>query len=156
MSGRGLDIAREHGERQPAFSSASEAKAALLSLRDQRLAQVRAWTHHGGAFAADATPESLKALEAWYFDVLEGGAAALNATIGELDGAVGAYFGQVLVDSAGFEWVVEQNAFVPGHYELGVRRGLCTLMLTDGWAPEPLKRNKRKQSLLRQFKKYAA
>jgi hypothetical protein len=51
---------------------------------------------------------------------------------------------------------VDQDAFVTGHFGIGVRKGLVTIMLTHGISPDPLERNKRKQSLFRRYKRHAA
>jgi hypothetical protein len=155
MSREGLEIARDHGGRLPAFPSQAEAELALFPLRDQRLTQIRTWAA-GSGFVADGAPESLKAVEAWYFSVVANPRTAISATKDELDAALGVYFGHVFVESAGFGWIVEQDAFVPGHYGFGVRKGLLTLILTHGVSPDPLERNRRQQSLFRKYKKYAA
>jgi len=156
MSRRGVEIARDNGGRLPAFSSQAEAETSLRSLRDQRLAQMQGWATSAGSFLTNGTPESLKALEAWYFKVVASSPITLGASKDELDATVGAYLGQVFVESAGFEWIVEQDTFVPGRYGIGVRKGLVTLMLTQGVSPDPLVRNKQKQSLFRRYRKYAA
>lgn len=154
MSRRSAEIAREHGRGLPAFPSQAMAEAALFALRDRRLALFRQWAVDSGRFSANGKPESLKAIEAWYFDMAISDGPAANKE--DLDAALGAYVGLVLVESAGFEWIVEQDAFVPGRFGFGVRKGLFTLMLTNGMSPDPLERNRRKQSLFRQYQKYAA
>jgi hypothetical protein len=156
MSFRGLQFAREYGVRLPSFSSLAKAETALFSLRDTRLARIHAWAASSGRFLADGTPTSLNSVEAWYFEVAPTSRKAVGVTKDDLDAAIGAYFGHVLVESAGFEWMVEEDPFVPGHFEMGVRKGLFTLMLTRGPSPDPLERNKRKQSLFRLYKRYAA
>ena len=65
------------------------------------------------------------------------------------------YFAKV-VEHGGFTWVVTESPFQAGHFEIGVTKGLFTLMLTCGCTPEPLERNRRKQSLFRMFQKYSA
>lgn len=129
------------------------AEVALLSLRDRRLALFLQWAGDSGRFSANGTPESLKDVEAWYFDVVMSGGPTANKR--DLNAALGAYFGQVFVEAAGFEWIVEQYPFAAGRYELGVRKEHLTLMLTNGISPDPPERNRRKHSLFRQYRKYA-
>jgi hypothetical protein len=67
--------------------------------------------------------------------------------------AVGYYFGETLCRAAGFRWTVIQFAFTEGRYEIGVSRGLLSIMLTNG-RPLSRVRNKRMQSLWREFARY--
>jgi hypothetical protein len=155
MSRRSLQIAREHGSSLPAFPSQAEAERALFLQRDERLARIRGWAADSGMFVADGTPESLKALEAWYFEVGDNRDVAIGATSAEVKESIGAYFGQVLCGSSGFEWIVGEDAFVPGHYAIGVRKALCTVWVSNGISPDAPERNRRRQSLFRMYRKLA-
>ena len=74
MSKVGLRIARLFGGRLPTFPSQADAERALFEMRDSALAGLtRAASHAPDQFVPDLTPESLKALEAWYFAVLDRG-----------------------------------------------------------------------------------
>ncbi len=69
--------------------------------------------------------------------------------------AIAMYLGEVLVRSAGFHWIVEEYAFQPGRYEIGVRRDLLTIMLrreTDLFARP---NNRRRESLWRRYRDWA-
>jgi hypothetical protein len=140
----------------PAFKSSADAERVLIERKNQRLRLLRELATRTGRFVADATPDSLKVLESWYFEVLDTDSAGVGVTKAELDEAVGTYVGEVLVETAGFEWIVAEDAFVRGHYGIGVRRGLLSVMLTEGVTPDPLARNRRKQSLFRMYRKWTA
>ena len=155
MPRRSLQIAREHGRRLPAFASQVEAERALFPQRDERLARIRRWAVQSGKFVTDGTPESLKALQAWYFEVVDNRDVEVGATRSELKESIGAYFGQVLCASSGFEWIVGEDAFAPGHYAIGVRKTLCTVWVSNGISPDPPERNRRRQSLFRLYRKLA-
>jgi len=136
-----MDIAGQFGASLPVFDSLIEARSALLKRKDDALAMLQSLV------ALDFTPESLKLFEAWYFDQRD--------QQDLVSAAVGFYLGEVLVRNAAFSWTVEEFVFRPGHYEIGVTRGLGTIMLTNG---RRLTRdgNVRMQSLYREYRKYAS
>jgi hypothetical protein len=156
-----LDAIRRVANALRSFSTPAAAEKALTSRRDRLLRKLeRASSRSGGKFAADYSPESLKALEGWYFELVAVGflsrAWMLRSTF---EAAFAMYFGEVLVRHAGHAWVVEEFAFVQGKYALGVRKGLGTIMLRAFdtlTMPANLTRNKRRQSVWRQYRMHAA
>jgi hypothetical protein len=145
--------ALDHSQTLPEFRSVAEAQTALFGERDRRLAALAEFACRTGGFCLTYEPESLKGLEAWYFRLLEGGGFP-ESTPGQDDFEqyIAAYYGEVLVRSTPFEWFVEECVFRPGRYEIGVRRPLVSVMLTGPKAPEPRDRNKRMQSLWREYR----
>jgi len=156
MSKPGLIAAGEHGAQLPTFRSLDEARRELLLRRDRDLAVLMDAALQAGQ-VLDFTPESLKTLERWHFqladtnrfDAIKSGRAAFEQS-------VPVYFGEVLVRTAGFEWVVGEFAFKAGRYEIGVRRGGLTVMLTVPWDLASRPKNKRHDSLWRDYHKHAA
>ncbi len=65
------------------------------------------------------------------------------------------YVGAVFVQNATppFEWFVKEFAFDAGRYEIGIRRGFFSLMLSRQSVPR--ERNKRQESLWRTYARYA-
>ena len=140
MSRHGLNVATEYSLALPRFGSHAEAEVALTKRRDQALADLQSKVE-----VLDFTPESLKALEV---EALRSGAQSIPPD------QIGYYLGEVYCRSAGFKWIVSESPFAPGHYEIGVSRGLTTIMLTKG-RTLTLERNKRMQSLWKDYQRYA-
>jgi len=157
MSKSGLKIAGEYGKRLPAFGSHQEAERVLFAQRDGLVAAVVMLERKSSEFRADFTPESLNQLEAMFSesrDAQDFNRLGVDKTTFER--MIGMYFGEVYVRNVpGAEWFVAEYAFEQGRYEIGVRKGLLSLMLTNGLAPEPRERNFRQRSLLRLYRKYS-
>jgi len=149
MSRKSLQVAFEYSKDLPAFSSQSEAEKALLELKDSTLEIFL--DEFGLALGLDFSHQSLKSLEDWY---LENTHSTKGTERFSLAHAIGFYYGEVFCRSAGFSWIVRESVFNKGHYEIGVNRELCTIMLTKGRIP-PVDGNKRRQSLWREYKKFA-
>ncbi len=148
MSQRGVEIAKAHGAQLPTFGSLAAAETALFADRDAVLDQLLRSVP--SELCLDYSPNSLKSLEHW---LLTTWASSPN-TAAPTSYAIGFYFGQVLCQNAGFMWVVQENTFAAGHYEIGVQRALATLMLTNGKHISTVGNN-RMQSLWREYQKYA-
>lgn len=148
MSRQGLVAARQHGAILPAFGSLEEARHALYMDRDAVLGELQNIEALRGKL--DYSPESLKSVERWFFQ------AGQPATIGgcPLPRAIAFYLGEVFCRHASFHWIIEEDAFVKGKYEIGVTKGLLSIMLTRG-RQLMLAGNKRMQSLWREFRKYS-
>ena len=155
MTRPGLRAAHEHARHLLSFSDLRDAEKKLFARRDHDLAALLSLVNLAAAFHPDFSPDSLKALEAWY---LTNPTAARPAPDDQeqLERFIGAYFGEVLVRNNSFEWFVTEYAFAPGKFDIGVRRGGVAVMLTAtmGLAARP--NNARKQSLWRDYRKYAA
>ena len=149
MSLLGRIVARVYGTTLPAFASLEEANSVLTRSKDEALRLFLA--EHSARLALDFSFESLKRVELWF---LKAGSPEKGAGGYSTAHAIGYYFGEVLRSSAGFEWTVQEYAFEPGKYELGVNRGLVTIMLARGWS-FPAAGNKKMQSLWREARKYA-
>ena len=151
------DVAAEHGKGLPAFPDEETARGELFRQRDQYLAMLQEAGNAADAFQADFTPESLKTLEHWYFDLWES-QAFFEVGMGrsEFERAMGMYFGEVVVrNSAGFEWIVDAYTFEPGKYEIGVRRERLALMLMSLFADLFARPNEKgKQGMWRMYDKY--
>jgi len=140
MSRYSLSVASEFSIALPSFSSQPEAEAALIKRKDRALADLQSKLGK-----LDFTPESLKVLEA---EALQSGVLSIPPD------QIGSYLGEVYCRSAGFNWVVSESPFAPGHYEIGVSRGLVTIMVTKG-RTLTLDRNQRLQSLWKEYQRYA-
>ena len=157
MGKAGLEAARHHGSALPQFKSRDEAQRVLYEQRDRELYALRTAAEQSETFVCDYTSESLKGLERWYFSLVESNEfAAVGMARQAMEQAISFYFGQVFVTVAGFQWVVEEFVFVPGRFQIGVRRGLVTIMVTlpSDIAARP--GNKRRESMWREFRKWAA
>ena len=157
MSRTGMIAATEHGAQLPQFSSLGEAESALFAERDQLLSELAGFARESGDFKCTFDEQSLRALEVWYFRLREGdGFEMPSMPQVKFERCIAVYFGETLVrTSKPFEWFVSEYAFSPGRYELGVRRGLVSIMLSGPMSPVPVERNKRMQSLWRQYRRYA-
>jgi hypothetical protein len=157
MSRSGMIAAADHGVQLPKFGSPGEAEATLYGERDRLLAQLAEFARDSNGFDLTFEPESLKALEGWYFRLLDGDAfRGPSMTRVEFERCIAIYFGEVFVRSTpAFEWFVEEYVFLPGRYEIGVSRPGVAIGLSRPKAPTPRERNKREQSLWREFLLYA-
>lgn len=157
MSREGMKAAQEHGEQLPSFPDQPSAELALFGRRDELIRQLTAAADRSTTFSADFSPESLKSLEKWYFELWETKSfSALGTERAEFERWMAMYFGEVMVRNApDFEWVVEEYSFAQGKYSIGVRKPLLAIMLgryTDLYARRS---NKRKQSVWREYRQYA-
>src|SRR5512138_2233630 len=117
MSRKGLIVAGQYANDLPAFDSLAEAERTLLAQRDTALRDLLAQVN--AVLALDYSPQSLNALELWYF---ENGQPATTASSLSMPHAIAFYFGEVLCRNARFQWTVQQFAFSRERYELGVQR----------------------------------
>ncbi len=131
MTRAGLDAALSYGAKLPRFSTVAAAKRAMFEARDRALEHLRGLDLDG---VLDGSPESLLALEAWYFALhaRRGGFARIGTDRRRFETAMGLYSAAVAVRHAKAKWIVEEFGFAPGTYELGVTLGLTSLMGVDG------------------------
>jgi hypothetical protein len=156
MSKAGLRAAREFGENLPIFHDQAEAERVLTSRRDELLQMLADWSSRSTVFRFDLSPESLKDLERWYFQLEDDpGFGSIHSDQETFERAIAMYLGAVFVQHAvpPFEWFVQEFAFEPGRYEIGVRQGLFAMMLSR----QSMRRehNQRQESLWRLFARYA-
>jgi len=153
MTKAGMAAAQEHGTNLPSFASQGEAEHSLFARRDELLLTLQKSASGNSTFRFDSSPDSLKALEKWYFDLLEGqNFGSLGLDQATFEHCISMYLGHVLVQNhPKFKWVVEKFAFQEGKYEIGVQRPLFSLMLTGRRNLAGKPNNKRRQSLWREY-----
>ena len=149
MSRSGMIVARQYADDLPVFASQSEAERVLLAQRDTGLRELL--DEIAEVLDLDYSPRSLNALERWYF---EKGQPAVTRSGYSMSRAIAFYFGEVLCRHAQFQWTVEEYVFSKGHFEIGVKRLMLSVMLTKGKNPQS-RNNGRMQSLWREFLRYA-
>jgi hypothetical protein len=158
MSRAGMRAAAAHGRALPRYGSQEEAERALFAHRDVLLDQFRAVAPNSASFRFDLTPESLKILERWYFELHE------RAAFGEIglnretfERCIAMYFGEVIVKNhAEFKWAVREFAFEPGRYEIGVVRGTLAVMLTRFSDVHARPSNKKRESIWREYRRWVS
>src|SRR4029078_4531596 len=105
------------------FPHNEPAVRALLRARDDDIDYLRDLAASSQRFEPTFSPDSLKDLELFYFDLVnEERFEADSEERRRLRSAVATYLGAVLVKHAGYHWVVQEFAFARGRYEIGVRR----------------------------------
>ncbi|HEY8099381.1 MAG TPA: hypothetical protein VIF82_01410 [Burkholderiaceae bacterium] len=149
MSRQGMIVAKQYAEQLPIFSNKGEAEQNLLTQRDATLFEFI--SEHSAALGLNFSIESLKELEAWYFQMRRPDSGGTGYS---LPHAIGFYFGEILCRNYGFKWTVEEFVFKKMQYEIGVTKNRLTIMLTKGKCPK-IDGNKRMQSLWRECKSYA-
>lgn len=155
MSKAGLLAARLFGSKLPAFRDRGEAERVLYRQRDELLGTLTDISRDSSAFRADFSPESLKDLEHWYFELSEGaGFGAIGIGKETLERTIAMYLGEVVVRNApSFDWFVAEFAFEQGRFEIGVKSPHVRVMLSRV-SPVPRERNKRELSIWRMYRKY--
>jgi hypothetical protein len=158
MSKQGTKAATEFGRDLPRYPNQQEAERDLFARRNRLLASLVDAASKTREFKPDFSPESLKDLESWYFDLV--GKTAFSETGLErhsFEEAISMYLGEILVrNRPPFEWFVQEFAFTPGAYEIGVRRPLYSLMLSKHRDLTARPNNKRRQSLWNEYRQHAA
>ena len=155
MSRYGLDVARKYGSKLPSFQSSEDAHMYWSQYRSDHLALLEEISEQTDSFYPDYDPESLKAIERWYFDLYEHDSFK-SQEVDRLtfESCMAMYLGEVIVRNTEADWIVEAYAFVSGKYELGVRKGTYTVMLWRLNDHYQTPNNKRKQSIYRDYKKF--
>jgi hypothetical protein len=138
--------AKDHGAKLPSFGSLADAQSFLFAQRDEVLRALIAERRE-----LDYSPASLLVLEKWH---IESGRPANSRDKYSFPVAIGFYFGEILCRHAGFEWIVDEYAFLPGRYEIGVRKKGLSIMLSVGKSPGN-QSNKQMKSLWREYSRYA-
>jgi len=150
-------VALDHADDLPEFNDAESAGRELFRKRDEVLRLLDTASAGTGTFNADYSPDSLVALEGWYFELWEHQSFfEMGMGRSEFETAMAFYFGETLVRNVeGFEWLVEEYAFLPDRYEIGVGRERLKIMLsrfTDLFARP---NNVNRDSIHRAYRKYA-
>ncbi len=157
MTRRGLEVAFQRDKSLPSFSSRKEAERVLFQLRDDCRDAIQQLADQS-KIQLDFSPESLKSLERWYFDLRHTeGFAQLGVTQDQFERCMGFYIGFVYTENdAEFTWIVKESYLIKGSFDIGVTRGLMTVMVGHHSRTCDMKNNKRMQSIYRQYKKLAA
>lgn len=158
MGRAGMRAAEDHGKVLPRYGSQEDAERALFAQRDRLLDRLRAVAPASGAFRFDSTPQSLKAMEQWYFELHEGGAFdKLGVDRETFERCMAMYFGEVIVrNHATFNWVVREFVFAPGTYEIGVDRGSVAVMLSRFHDVHVRPNNKTRASIWREYRRWVS
>lgn len=157
MTRRGLQVALERDKSLPSFSSQEEAERVLFELRDAFRDEIQQLAGRCEV-QLDFSPESLKTLERWYFDLRHTeGFAQLGVTQEQFERCMGFYTSFVYTENEPkFRWVVTESPLVKGKFDIGVTRGQMTVMVSHHSRPLEQKNNKRMQSMYREYKTFAA
>ena len=157
MTRRGLKVALQHADSLPSFPSLDEAKRVLFQLRDDLRDRIQQLSNRCNV-PLDFSPDSLKALEKWYFDLCRSdGFGQLGVTQEEFERCMGFYNGFVHTENdPRFKWIVKESPFMAGRFEIGVTKERFIRMVGRVSHLQQLKNNKRMQSMFREYKKYAS
>jgi len=158
MSKAGMDAARRHAKHLPRFRNQKAAEDTLFADRDALLTLLSEVSVASTAFDPDYSPESLKALESWYFELWEDdGFGGLSLDRETFERCMAMYFGEVIVrNDKRYEWIVQEFAFEKGKYEMGISRPGFAVMLRAFRDHYALPNNKRRQRIWRRYREYAA
>lgn len=156
MSWFSLKVAKVFGRGLPSFHNQAEAESHLFRERDERIRRITLLAASAGIFAADFTPESLKTLERWYFELWEAnGFNRLNISRDEFECCMASYFFEVAVRNCpDAKWEVREFPFEHGKFEIGVQRGLVHLMRTRFTDHYKLPNNKSRQKIYRDYMRH--
>ena len=155
MSRLGLETAKKFGALLPSFPDLATATRYFADLREDRLSKLSRLVAENGALSLDFSPDSLKQIESWYFNLYEKGRFEnLGTDRNSFEEFMATYFGEVVVRNVpGAAWIVEEFAFAKGKYEFGVRKGLGTVMLGAFRDLFNWPGNKKRESIFRMYKK---
>lgn len=158
MGTEGLKAAALHALTLPAFGSLTEAQVALTAKKSLAIAQLLSAAASSHATNLDFSAESLLRLEQWYFERIDRRRVfglLRRAEPEELAESCAFYFGEVVVRTiSGVQWVVEEFAFAPGRYEIGIRKGLGAWMLSSFHSTLHHKLNRTHDSMWRTYHHY--
>ena len=146
-------------KKSPRFKNKKEAEKYFLDYKSTYLEYLRTISKNSEMFEMDFTPDSLKRLELWYFYLKENGKfSEENIDESKLLISISIYYGEILRrNTKKWKWVIDEYPFVKNTYDLFVGRlphmGIM-IQLNRKWAFYKID-NKRKQSLWREYKRYA-
>jgi hypothetical protein len=157
MGKSGINAALMYGDLLPSFRNQQRAEKYFYSYIEKHLKLLGKLSKKTKEFDMDYTPESLKRIELWYFQLYLGKKfAEISANRQKFERCINVYFGEVVVRNIqGASWVVEEYSFMPGKYEFGVNKDNLTISLIRWFSNlHKYPNNKRKQSIYRRYKKY--
>ncbi len=156
MTRRGLQVALQSDNSLPAFTSQNAAERFLFQLRDDFRAEILQLAAQCDV-RLDFSPDSLKTLESWYFDLRgSDGFDQLGVTQGQFERCIGYYTCFVYTArDPNFTWIVKESPLVNGKFYLAVTNGLMTIAVSHHSRTIDLRNNKRMESNYREYKKLA-
>jgi len=156
MTRRGLQNALQRDSTLPTFTSRDEAERDLFQFRDDFRTEILLLAKQS-EIHLDFSPESLKALEKWYFDLLaRDGFQQLGITKSQFERCIGFYTCFVYTENdADFHWIVQESFLIEGKFDIAVTKGNMTIAVSHHSRPPDLKNNKRMESNYREYKKLA-
>ena len=151
MTRRGLQNALRRDGSLPSFASQGEAERQLFQLRDAFRAEILQLAAECEVHL-DFSPDSLKTLEKWYFELHENdGFDQLGVSKAQFERCVGFYTCFVYTENdPKFSWVVKESPLVKGKFDIAVTKGLMTVAVSHHSRSLDLKNNKRMQSNYRE------
>jgi hypothetical protein len=157
LSKKPLNVAREFGEQLPSFASLADASRHFERYRQAGIQTLESLATSLPGFAMDYSPDSLKSLEEAYFKLAESaGFEDLGLTQQAFESLIGVYFAAVVTrNDPSARLVVEEFAFTPGKYELGVAKGNARVMVTSLQNLTLMQPHKKKRDrLYKMFQRY--
>ena len=156
MSRQGMQAAREYAEKLPSFPDQETAEKHLFEYRDRILQEFLDASASSDLFNADFSPDSLKSLEKWYFELWESNSFdQIDMSREKFERCISMYFGEVIIRNASeFEWFVDENVFIPGKYMIGGRKEMISISLTRETDLYARHDNKRRQSIWRAYPRW--
>src|SRR5262249_25888723 len=113
MSKRGLKAADQHGNALPSFASHEDAVSYYFAFRDKHISLLKSISMGRSQFEMNYSPESLKRLEAWYFELYENDSfESCRTERATFERCMAMYFCEVVAKNfPDAEWVVEEFVF---------------------------------------------
>ncbi|MDN7245563.1 hypothetical protein [Planococcus shenhongbingii] len=150
MSKQSLRVAIEKGKKLRKCESLKEAESYFLNFKETVLGQFDLVAGESPFFTADYKVESLKALEKWYFHLIESDEfEQLGMNRNDFETVLAMYFGEVVVrNNEDAKWEVEEYAFVPGRYTFGVCKGLVSMAFGNGFKDHYLRTPEQEKKLV--------
>lgn len=152
MSKKAWELATKNAYSLRKFESKEEAEAFLFTERDELKAKIESFSENY-RLHLDYTPESLKRLEKWYFDVCEvRGFPDIGISQELFEFCMGVYLGFVFtMNDSEFIWMAYESPFVPERYQLAITKRLYTRTIGPMSHLHKLSENKRRQSIFRDY-----
>jgi hypothetical protein len=156
MSRNGMKLAESYDNKLLSFPNQQEAEKTLLALKDEFIARILSLSNNASIFKADFTPDSLKHLEKWFFELYENNLFGnIGTSQSEFETCMAIYFGNVAVENKKAKWVVEKYFLDNDKYTIGIRRDEHFSQTLGGYRGLPLrKNNKKRDSIFREYKRF--
>lgn len=157
MSKDGLVAALKYSQDLIAFRDSKEAEDFFFTYRTSLLEELEKISAGSGVFTPDYSVDSLDPLEKWYFYLYENESfSRIGETKEAFEKMMEIYFGEIAVrNSEEANWIVREFPFFKGKYELLVKKGLMSMSIVGKYQNlQSVQGNKRKNLMLREYKKY--